>query len=104
MEEQQRVYGNHKNAHKIAKDLRIVIKLLDRLIEEDYSVQTGGEYDRIPCKDKGWTQMLCTKRPQPKYIFPKGTNKQLYKHEENRRKADTEMLMSYLKHYKHWWD
>lgn len=104
MEEQQRVYGNHTNAHKIAKDLRVVIKLLDRLIEDDYSVQTEGEYSWIPYKEKGWTEMVCTKRPEAKYIFPKGTSKQLYKHEDNRRKADTDMLMSYLKHYKQWWE
>ena len=80
MEECQRVHGNHLNAHKVAKDLRIVIKLLDRLLEDDYTVQTEGEYDWIPyCK--GFTEMVCIKPREPKYIFPKGSSKQLYKHE-----------------------
>ncbi len=102
MEECQRVHGNHLNAHKVAKDLRIVIKLLDRLIEDDYSVQTDGEYDWIPCKEDGFTEMVCTKPREAKYIFPKG--KKLYKHEDNMRKQDIEMLFSYMKQYRRWWD
>ena len=42
MEECQRVHGNHLNAHKVAKDLRTVVKLLDRLIDDNYNVQTDG--------------------------------------------------------------
>lgn len=102
MEECQRVHGNHLNAHKVAKDLRVVIKLLDRLIEDNYNVQTDGEHNWIPCKEDGFTEMVCTKPREAKYIFPKG--KQLYKHEANRKKADIDMLMSYLKHYNRWWD
>ena len=104
MEECQRVYGNHLNAHKVAKDLRIVVKLLDRLIEDDYTVQTDGEYNWIPCEKEGFTEMVCSKPREAKYIFPRGTSKQLYKHEANRKKADIDMLMSYLKHYNRWWD
>lgn len=104
MEECQRVYGNHLNAHKVAKDLRIVIKLLTRLIEDDYSVQTDGEYGWKECEREGWTEMVVLKQREAKYIFPKGTSKQLYKHEVNRKKSDIDMLMSYLKHYQAWWD
>ena len=104
MEGCQRVHGNHLNAHKVAKDLRVVIKLLDRLIEEDYSVMTDGEYGWVDCEPKGCSMMVVLKQREPKYIFPKGTHKQLYKHEENRRKADLDMLLSYFKHYKSWWD
>ena len=103
MEECQRVYGNHLNAHKVAKDLRIVIKLLDRLIEDNYDVQTDGEYSWKGIEG-GYSQLVVLKERQPKYIFPKGTSKQLYKHEANRKKADIDMLMSYLKHYQHWWE
>lgn len=48
--------------------------------------------------------MVCTKPREARYIFPKGTSKQLYKHEANRKMADIDMLMSYLKHYNRWWD
>jgi hypothetical protein len=104
MEDGQRVYGNHLNAHKIAKDMRVVIKLLDRLIEDDYTVQTDGKYDWVPCEKEGFTQMVCTEPREAKYIFPKGSSKQLYKHEENRKKADIEMLFKYMKQYRSWWD
>ena len=107
MEECQRLHGNHVGADKVAKDLRIVVRLLDRLIEDDYDVQTGGEYTWIPCEIKGFTgcsEMICTKPREPKYIFPKGTSKQLYKHEEKIRKQDIDMLMSYLKQYRRWWN
>lgn len=104
MEECQRVYGNHLNAHKVAKDLRIVVKLLDRLIEDDYTVQTNGEYGWKECEREGWTQMVVLKEREPKYIFPKGSSKQLYKHEDNIRKQDIDMLFTYMKQYRHWWD
>lgn len=103
MEECQRVSGNHLNAHKVAKDLRVVIKLLDRLIEDDYSVQTDGEYDWKDIEG-GYSQFVVLKERQPKYILPKGTSKQLYKHEDNMRKQDTEMLFTYMKQYRKWWD
>jgi hypothetical protein len=104
MENCQRVYGNHLNHLKVAKDMRVVIKLLDRLIEDDYTVQTDGEYGWKECEREGWTEMVVIKPREAKYIFPKGSSKQLYKHEANRKKADIEMLMSYLKHYQKWWD
>ncbi len=103
MEECQRVHGNHHNAHKVAKDLRIVIKLLDRLIEDDYNVQTDGEYDWKDLEN-GYSQLLVVKKREPKYIFPKGTSKQLYKHEDNIRKQDIDMLFTYMKQYRRWWD
>lgn len=103
MENCQRVYGNHLNAHKVAKDMRVVIKLLDRLIEDDYSVQTDGEYSWEDLEG-GYSQFVVLKERQPKYIFPKGTSKQLYKHEDNMRKQDIEMLFTYMKQYRKWWD
>lgn len=103
MEECQRVYGNHLNAHKVAKDLRIVVKLLDRLIEDDYSVQTDGEYDWKEL-GSGFSQMVVVKEREAKYILPKGTNKQLYKHEDSNRKQDIDMLFTYTKQFRRWWD
>ena len=104
MEECQRVHGHHLNSHKVAKDLRIVVKLLDRLIEDEYSVQTDGAYDWRPTDIKGCSEMVCIEPREPKYIFPKGTSKQLYKHEDNIRKQDIEMLFTYMKQYRRWWD
>lgn len=43
MEEQQRVYGHSVNSHKYAKDIRICLKLLERLIEDDYGTR-GYDY------------------------------------------------------------
>lgn len=103
MEECQRVHGNHLNAHKVAKDLRIVIKLLDRLIDDNYNVQTEGEYDWKDLEG-GYSQLVVLKERQPKYIFPKGTSKQLYKHEDNIRKQDIDMLFTYMKQYRRWWN
>ncbi len=103
MEECQRVHGNHLNHLKVAKDLRIVVKLLDRLIEDEYTVQTDGEYDWKDLEN-GYSQFLVVKPREPKYIFPKGTSKQLYKHEDNMRKQDIDMLFTYMKQYRHWWD
>lgn len=103
MEECQRVHGNHLNAHKVAKDLRTVVKLLDRLIDDNYNVQTDGEYDWKDLEN-GYSQFLVIKQREPKYIFPKGTSKQLYKHEDNIRKQDIDMLFTYMKQYRRWWD
>ena len=103
MEECQRLHGNHVGADKVAKDLRIVKKLLDRLIDDQYDVQTDGEYD-WEYLDNGYSQLIVIKDRQPKYIFPKGTSKQLYKHEDNIRKQDIEMLFTYMKQYRGWWN
>ncbi len=103
MEINQRVYGNHLNHLKVAKDIRVTIKLLDRLIEDDYDVQTNGEYDWVEIGG-GWSRRVIKTPRKPKYIFPKGTSKQLYKHEESRRRADIDMLFNCMKQYRHWWN
>lgn len=87
-------YGHHLHKDKDVKKIRVCIKLIDRLLEDDYL-----KMDLIPESNLFNCDFI------PQYFLPKGKFKGLNKIGENIKKQDRELLFKMLnKHLHSWWD
>lgn len=100
MEEQQRVYGSSVNSNEYAKDICICLKLLERLIADDYLTK-GFKYP--PYKgmfSKKWS----TKDPNSLYS-QQPSYREGFKIRLSNQRADRELLFKLMaRKSQGWWD
>lgn len=100
MENTQRVHGNHVSHQKTAKDMRVCMKLLERLIDEDYMKISGYDLDVVWERDGEYKGVGCKYVKLSPAVLP-------YRHERTAaiEKQDRELLFKLLcKQSKTWWD
>lgn len=117
MEHLQRHYGNHINNEKVADKIKLCVNLLDRLIKEDYLTNNFKSHEKkwgehhmhfnpIPNSELGEITFSVDNANTKKEKKDENDQRMnLYKHTDNLRKQDLDMLFYKMRKYvESWWD
>jgi hypothetical protein len=118
MEKLQREHGHHVDHIKTADEIKVCKLLLDRLIKDDYLMNVMEPHDKkwgesewnfTPCEDNPEFSELHFTHPnantEEEIELEKKERIRLYKHSNNLRSQDLDMLFKLLrKQVEGWWD
>lgn len=97
MEGNIRLHSNQLTKDEKCKDIKVCLNLLDRIIEDEYSI----DKQNFDYGDEGWPNNWLNCKITPKYFLPKGN---MFKISDSRSKNDRELLFKTLKRkLDSWW-